>query len=121
MMAGSTLRSTDRITAGDGNAVHQLRAALEETTDQAENSCSIILEAVQRYNAKLFEFAKTNNNTALNYAQQLAAVRSPLEFIQITTRHASAQIEVLAEQTTELVTLGQRITSESAELFKRRW
>jgi hypothetical protein len=120
MMAGSTLRS-NRITAGEGNAVHQLRAAMEDTTDQAKNSCLMAMEAAQHYNAKLFEFAKTNNNAALNYAQQLADVRSPSEFIQLTTRHASAQIEVLAEQTKELVTLGQRIASESAELFKRRW
>jgi hypothetical protein len=121
MMAGSTLRSIDRITAGEGKAVHQLRAAMEETTDRAQDSCSIVLEAAQHYNAKLFEFAKTNNNAALNYAQQLADVRSPLEFIQITTRHASAQIDVLAKQAKELVTLSERIASESAELFEGRW
>jgi hypothetical protein len=34
-MVGSTHRSTDRITAGEGNAVHQLRAAMEETADNA--------------------------------------------------------------------------------------
>jgi len=49
MMAGSTLRSIDRITAGEGNAVHQLRAAMEETTDQAKNSCSMAMEAAQHY------------------------------------------------------------------------
>jgi hypothetical protein len=102
MMAGSTLRSADRITAGEGNAVHQLRAAMDETTDQAKNSCLMAMEAVQHYNAKLFEFAKTNNNAALNYVQELADVRSPLEFIQITTRHAAAQIEVSVEQAKEL-------------------
>jgi len=119
MMAGSALRSTDRMTAGEGNAVHQLRAAMEETADNAKNSCSTALEAVQRYNAKLFEFAKTNNNAALNYVQELADARSPAHFIQITTSHAAAQIEVSVEQAKELGTLCQRVASESAELFKR--
>jgi hypothetical protein len=102
MMAGSMLRRTDRITAGEGNAVHQLRAAMEETADQAKSSCSIALEAAQRFNAKLFEFAKTNNDAALNYVQEFAEAGSPADFIQITTRHAAAQIEVLAEQAKEL-------------------
>jgi len=119
MMAGSTLRSTDRITAGEGAAVHQLRAAMEETADQAKSSCSIALEAAQRYNAKLFEFAKTNSDAALNYVQEFADARSPADLIQITTRHAAAQIEVSVEQAKELGALGQGIASESAELFKR--
>jgi hypothetical protein len=57
--------------------------------------------------AKLFEFAKTNNDAALNYVQELADERSPLEYIQITTGHAAAQIEVLAEQVKELGALGE--------------
>jgi len=119
MMVGSTLRSTDRITTGEGNAVHQLHAAMEETADKAKSSCSIALEGAQRYNAKLFEFAKTNSDAALNYVQEFADARSPADLIQITTRHAAAQIEVSVEQAKELGALGQRIASESAELFRR--
>jgi hypothetical protein len=46
-MAGSTRMSTDKTAVKEGNAVHQLRAAMEETTGRAKNSCSIALEAVQ--------------------------------------------------------------------------
>jgi hypothetical protein len=92
---------------------------MEETADRAKNSCLMAMEAAQHYNAKLFEFAKANNDAALNYAQELVDVRSPAEFIQITTRHAGAQIEVLAEQAKELMTLGQRIAFKSEEPFKK--
>jgi hypothetical protein len=118
-MAGSTHMNTDKAAVKEGNAVHQLRAAMEERTNQAKSSCLMAMEAAQHYNAKFFEFAKANNDAALEYAQQLVDVRSPAEFIQITTRHASAQMGVLTEQANELLTLGQRIVSKSAEPFKK--
>jgi hypothetical protein len=118
-ISGSVRRSANETTTGEGSALHQLRAAVEKTTNQAENSCLMALDAAQHYNAKLFEFCKGNNDAALNYAQELADATSPSEFIQITTRNAAAQIELLDEQARELVTLGQTIVSKSVERFKR--
>jgi uncharacterized membrane protein len=53
------------------------------------------------------------------HAQQLVDLRSPAEFIQVTIRHASAQMGVLTEQAKELLALGQGIVSKSAEPFKK--
>jgi hypothetical protein len=92
---------------------------MEERTDLTKNSCLMAMEAAQHYNAELFEFAKANNDAALEYAQQLVDVRSPAEFIQITTKHASAQMGVLTEQAKELLALGLGIVSKSAEPFKK--
>jgi hypothetical protein len=118
-ISGSARRSADETTTGEGSALHQLRAAVEKTTNQAENSCLMASDAAQHYTQKLFEFCKGNNDAALNYAQELADATSPSDFIQITTRNAAAQIELLAEQARELVTLGQTIVSKSVERFKR--
>jgi hypothetical protein len=57
-ISGSMRRSADETTTGEGSALHQLRAAVEKTTNRAENSCLMALDAAQHYNAKLFEFCK---------------------------------------------------------------
>ena len=86
MMVDSAIRKTEKTTAKEGIAFRELRAAMEERTDQTKSSCLMAMEAAQHYNAKLFEFAKANNDAAIEYAQQLVDVRFPAEFIRITTR-----------------------------------
>jgi Phasin protein len=78
----------------------------------------VTLDLVQYCNAKLLEFARINNEAAFNYAHELSDVRSPSEFIEITTRHAREQLAVLREQAKEVATLGQKATLKTAEPFK---
>jgi hypothetical protein len=100
------------------NGADQMSAGTEETTAPIQNFYLVTLDLVQYCNAKLLEFARINNEAAFNYAHELSDVRSPSEFIEITTRHAREQLAVLREQAKEVATLGQKATLKTAEPFK---
>ncbi len=47
------------------------------------------------YRAKAVELINANVNATLSYAQQLGAVRSAAEFIELSTRHAHRHLELI--------------------------
>jgi len=71
-----------------------------------------------RDNNKLLKFAQTNTNTAFEFAKRLLDVKSPSEFIELSTERTRKQFETLTEQTTELAALAQRVTLASTEPLK---
>lgn len=97
---------------------HTASASTAEATDLMRNSYSKAVEGGQVYNDKLLEFAQTNSKVAFDFAQKLIAVKSPSEFIELSTNHARKQFEVLSEQAKELTTLAQQVTLATAEPLK---
>jgi phasin len=97
---------------------HTASAATAEATDLMRNSCLKAVEGGQVYNTKLLEFAQTNSKVAFDFAQKLIAVKSPSEFIELSTEHARKQFESLTEQTKELTALAQQVALATAEPLK---
>jgi hypothetical protein len=97
---------------------HTASASTAEATDLMRNSYAKAIEGGQVYNSKLLEFAQTNSKVAFDFAQKLIAIKSPSEFIELSTEHARKQFEVLTEQTKELTALAQQVTLASAEPLK---
>ncbi len=97
---------------------HIANASTAEATDLMRNSYSKAVEGGQVYNSKLLEFAQTNSELAFDFAQKLIAVKSPSEFIELSTEHARKQFESLTEQTKELTALAQQVTLATAEPLK---
>ena len=102
-------------TAQAKEAYEKMSATTSEATDLIRKSCSTAVEGAQVYNSKLFEFAQTNLKVAFDFAQKLLAVKSPSEFMKLSTEHAGKQIEIVTEQTKELAALGQKVTLATAE------
>src|SRR3984885_6909084 len=99
-------------------AYEKMSAATSEATNLNRKSYSPAVEGPQVYNDKLLEFAQTNSKVAFDFAQKLLAVKSPSEFIELSTEHARKQFEVLTEQTKELTALAQQVTTATAEPLK---
>jgi len=93
-------------------------ASTAEATDLMRNSYAKAIAGGQVYNSKLLEFAQTNSKVAFDFAQKLIAIKSPSEFIELSTEHARKQFEVLTEQTKELTALAQQVTTATAEPLK---
>lgn len=74
-------------------------------------------EAIEAYRQRMFQFMKENINAAMDYAEGLAAVRSPSEFIELSTSHARKQFEAVTAQTTELGMLAQRLAVSNSDAF----
>ena len=105
-------------TAQAKEAYEKMNAATAEATDLIRKSCSTAVEGAQLYNSKLLEFAQTNLKVAFDFAQKLMGVKSPSEFMELSTEHARKQLEILTEQAKELAALGQKVTLAISEPLK---
>lgn len=86
-------------------------------TAPALSEISSAAKAAEEYRARMFQFMKANLNATLDYAQRLATVKTPSEFIELSTNHARQQFERITAQTTELGTLAQKLSNVNTETF----
>jgi len=70
---------------------------------------------VRDYNEKFIEFAQTNTEAALAFAQGLTKVKTPVEFFELSTNHSRKQFETFTEQVRELATLAQKVALATTE------
>jgi phasin len=96
----------------------KMNAAAAEATDLIKNSYSTAVKGAQDYNNKVIEFAQANTKAALDFVQKLSGVKSPSDFIELSTDHSREQFETLTEQTKELAALAQKVTLAAVEPFK---
>ena len=99
-------------------AFEKVNAATAEATALIKNSYSTAVKGAQDYNAKVIEFANANTEAAFAFAQRLFSVKSPADFIELSTEHSRRQFETLTEQTKELAALAQKVTLASTEPLK---
>jgi phasin len=106
--------------AGNGSAqakevFEKMNAATADAAALIKNSYSTAVKGGQDYNNKILEFARTNTEAAFGFAQKLSTVKSPSDFIEMSTEHSRKQFETLTEQTKELVALALKVTIATAE------
>jgi phasin len=99
-------------------AFEKMSAATAEATALIKNSYSTAVKGAQDYNAKFIEFAQNNTKAAFDFVQKLSGVKSPSDFIELSTDHSRKQFETLTEQTKELAALAQKVALASAEPLK---
>ena len=93
-------------------------AATTEAADVMKNCCSTALKGMQDYNSKVVEFTQANTKSYVEFVQKLAGVKSPSEFMEISTNHGRYQLGTLAEQAKQLAELAQKVTLATAEPLK---
>src|SRR6202161_2353285 len=89
--------------------VSQARDSYARFKDVAESNNST-MEAVfssaskgaSEYSAKLMEILKTNTSASLDFAQELVAVKTPSEALELWTSHAKKQFEAFTAWSKEL-------------------
>jgi len=96
----------------------KIGAATTEVAEAMTNCCSTALKGMQYYNSKLAEFTQTNAKSVVEFVQRLAGVKTPSEFIQVSTEHAKHQLETMTEQAKELAELTQQVTLTTTEPLK---
>ena len=98
--------------------VEKMSAATGQTADIIRNCYLTAVKRVQDYNNKLIEFTHANTKTAFDFAQRMSDVRSPAEFVELSTELAQQQLMTLPEQTKQLAALAQQVTLATAEPLK---
>jgi phasin len=97
------------------DAFEKMSAATTGAAALIKDSCSTATKGAQDYNTKFMEFAKANTEAAFDFAQKLWGVKSPSDFIELSTEHSHKQFETLTEQSKELAALAQKVTLATAE------
>src|SRR6476659_1077588 len=85
----------------------KMSAASGQAADVMQHCYSVAVKGMQDYNKKLLEFAHTNTKATFDFAQRISGVKSPSEFVQLST-----------EQTKQLAALAQQVTLATAEPLK---
>ena len=94
------------------------KTASEEASDLLKNAYETGAKCATDYNLKLFDIARTNTRAAFDYAHELLGVKSPSEFIELSTAQMRKQFEIVSAQNKELCALAQEIATEAAGTIK---
>jgi phasin len=94
------------------------KVATEQATDLLRATYATAAKSATDYNLKIIEIARTNTNTAFEYARELMGVKSPSEFVALSTTHARKQLDTMITQTKELTELAQKLSGEIAAPLK---
>src|SRR4029078_11002900 len=83
-----------------------------------QDSYSRSVKGAQEYNRKALESAQATTKAAFDFAQELAGLKSPSEFFELSPNRSRKQFETLTEQAKELAMLAQKVTLATAEPIK---
>ena len=95
-----------------------MKNATEEMTDRFKDAYTAATKGAADYGARLIDAARTNTNTAFDYAINLLAAKSLPEAVQLSTTHLRNQFDALTKQSKELTAIAQKVANETAEPMK---
>jgi phasin len=96
----------------------KMKAVAEDATDVIEDTYATASKGASDYGLKVIETARSNANSAFDFANEMMGVKSVSEFVELSTAHARKQFEALTAQSKELSALAQKVATESAEPIK---
>ncbi len=70
---------------------------------------------MKEYSNKLLEFAHANSIAAFDFAQRGCRVKSPSEFMELSSEHSRAQTQKLTEQAKELAEMAEKVALAGAK------
>jgi phasin len=91
------------------------KATAEETTKVLEQTYSTVAKGAADFNRQWLEMVRANINSTLDFVHQLIGVKSPTEFLELSSAHARKQFGTFAEQTQHLMGLTQKVTTDAVE------
>jgi phasin len=94
------------------------KAAGEEAADLFKTTYATAAKGATGYNLKLIEIVRANTGAAFDYAHELLGVKSPSEFVALSTAQMRKQFDIAFAQNKELFALAQQVATEAAEPIK---
>jgi phasin len=96
----------------------KFKDAAESHNGTMEAVFSAYSNGAKEYSAKIMDMLKSTTSANLDFAQQIIAVKSPTEAMELWTSHARTQFEALTAHTKELTELAQKVATETSEPIK---
>src|SRR3954471_5885663 len=83
--------ATDTSAERSKEVFQTIGAATTEAAEVMTTCCSAALKGMQDYNSKVLEFASANTASYVEFVKRLASVKSPSEFVEVSTEHGHYQ------------------------------
>ena len=99
-------------------AYEKFKVAAEENTAMLETVYTTASKGATEYGLKTIEIARANTDAVFNFVEAMFTVKSPSEFVELSTKHAREHFETLTGQGKELAGLAQKVATETAEPIK---
>jgi phasin len=96
----------------------KFKDAAESHNGTMEAVFSAYSTGAKEYSAKVMDMLKSTTSANLDFAQELVAVKSPTEAMELWTSHARKQFEAFTAHSKELTELAQKVATETAEPIK---
>jgi phasin len=97
----------------------RMKAASGEMADILREACSSNAKGAADYSAKVLEISNANTNSAFDFMARLMDTRSMSDIVDLSTAQSRKALEVASVQNRELWELAQKVTTATAEPFKR--
>ena len=98
-------------------AFERMTSAAQEATNAAQSTVTGAVEGAREFNMKVMGIARSNINSAFDFAEQLLAVKSLPDLLELSNTHARKQMDALPVQTKELTEAAQKMAKDTAEPF----
>lgn len=96
----------------------KFKATAEQNSEMLETVYTTATKGVSDYGLKMIEIARANTTSMFDFAEAMFAVKSPSEFVELSTKHARTQFETMSGQGKELAGLAQKVATDTAEPIK---
>jgi hypothetical protein len=96
------------------------RAKAEQAVEATQETVQMAGDSARQMNLKLVEIMRSNAETFFEFAEEMAGVRDPSQFLEIWTRYTQKQMELLGKHGQELTSLGQRLATTNMEALSNR-
>lgn len=93
----------------------QSKALVEEANKSFQQTYSTVAKGAFDFNLQWIEMLQANTNSSFDFARQLVGVKSPSEFLELSTTHARKQFETLTQQAQRLADLAQKVTTDAVQ------
>ena len=100
------------------DAYEKFKAVAEENTAMLETAYTAASKGSTEYGLKVLEVARANTDAMFDYVEALFGVKSPSEFVELSTKHAREHFETLTGQGKELAGIAQKVATDTAEPIK---
>jgi hypothetical protein len=95
------------------NLAKKSEAVADAAGRSLQQSYSTAASGAADFHAQWMEMIRANTSASLDFAHQLMAVKSPSEFLELTTAHTRKQFETFAQQAQQLAALAQKVTADT--------
>jgi phasin len=96
----------------------KLKEAAETNNGAMEAAYTSATKGAGDFTAKVIEIAKTNTESAFDFAQALLGVKSLPDAFELVNSHARKQFETLTAQSKDLAEITQKVATETVEPIK---